>query len=421
MVYDNNPVRYFKNGVQKRAVAHAPGPRLYVSTSLYTKGAQLDDVAFGPSGSSAADPITGSLTQPSAVVVTDSAGNGGNYALAGGAFQVFEGAADVTGLGPVYSMEGATGGLSISIHASSGVYTVSGLLGDSGSAVLRAVYAGVTLDRTYSIAKAKQGVSGGGDQTLLQMIQAESLTSGLKLCLDAADSASYSGSGQSWLDTSGNGYDFFRGATSASEASDPAFFGAPGAKSLNEYWQNDGAGDCFTYDSSVETWMSNLHKDGAKWSLIFVYDPNNSVSEAIVRTFPDGANNAGIQVSHGIGPKQPRTIFVQVLGGSGGLGLLSSFNISSYAGATGWTLVAVSFDETSAAGLKCVVNGVTLPSQSAVISGPAANAAQPMRLFLSSIPTAAKFGALAMWEGIALTTTQLEALMERLNVRYSAY
>ena len=47
----------------------------------------------------------------------------------------------------------------------------------------------------------------------ITMLRRLGLTNGLKLCLDAGDANSYT-SGEPWLDTSGNGYDFNRGTTS---------------------------------------------------------------------------------------------------------------------------------------------------------------------------------------------------------------
>jgi hypothetical protein len=99
------------------------------------------------------------------------------------------------------------------------------------------------------------------------------LTTNLRLCLDAGDAASYPGSGQSWLDRSGGGYDFFLGTTSGADATDPVFNGTAGRKSSNEYWTPSG-GDLFTYDSANESWMTALHQAGAQFTIaMWVYDP----------------------------------------------------------------------------------------------------------------------------------------------------
>ena len=95
------------------------------------------------------------------------------------------------------------------------------------------------------------------------------VTSNLELVLDVGDSTSYTG-GQSWADLSGNGYNFYRGATSAAQASDPTFNGTAGNLSSSEYWSFDG-GDYFTYDSANETWMNNLHKDNASFTILMTF------------------------------------------------------------------------------------------------------------------------------------------------------
>lgn len=114
------------------------------------------------------------------------------------------------------------------------------------------------------------------NRTLIQIITDLSLTTNLKLCLDAGDSASYS-SGQKWLDTSGGGYDFFRGADGGSSTDDPTFNGSAGGLSSAEFWSSDG-GDFFTYDTTIEAWMDNLHQDGATFTVFAVGTPDADAS-----------------------------------------------------------------------------------------------------------------------------------------------
>ena len=112
-----------------------------------------------------------------------------------------------------------------------------------------------------------------GNETLYQIIDGLGLTTNLKVCLDAGDSASYDPSVQqvSWLDTSGNGQDFFRGQSSLTpQSSDPVFNGSAGGLSSNEYWSFDGT-KYFTYDTTNETWMTSLHKDNAVGSFVVMF------------------------------------------------------------------------------------------------------------------------------------------------------
>ena len=100
---------------------------------------------------------------------------------------------------------------------------------------------------------------------LYDAIVAASLTTNLQLCLDAGDPASWPGSGTKWLDRSGNGYDFFLGTDGTTAA--PTFVGPAGNR--QSYWLFNGS-SYFTYDTTNETWMQNLHKNNAVLSSIEV-------------------------------------------------------------------------------------------------------------------------------------------------------
>lgn len=112
------------------------------------------------------NPIVGTLTNESVVVATANDGTGGVFTNAGGTFKVFDGVTDKTGNAAVTYSVASSSGVSISI-ASTGVYTVTAMSADNGSATLRAVYSGVTVDKVYNIAKSKAGVIGvnGVDST----------------------------------------------------------------------------------------------------------------------------------------------------------------------------------------------------------------------------------------------------------------
>lgn len=109
--------------------------------------------------------VVGYLTNEATVVATANDGTGGNYSGAGGTFKVYSGLSDVTGTAVTYSIPSSSG-VVISI-ATSGVYTVTATTADTGTATLRAVYNGVTIDKVYSISRSKAGTSGtsGDDAT----------------------------------------------------------------------------------------------------------------------------------------------------------------------------------------------------------------------------------------------------------------
>lgn len=141
----------------------APGATAYAKVQVDWDG--FTDVVQVVKLKDGAGNITGYLTNESTVVATAANGTGGNYANAGGTFKVFDGLVDKTGTaGPVTYSIPSSSGVVISI-AATGVYTVTNATADNGTATLRAVYGGVTIDKVYSISKSKAGVDGtdGGD------------------------------------------------------------------------------------------------------------------------------------------------------------------------------------------------------------------------------------------------------------------
>lgn len=126
--------------------------------------------APGAPGAPGQNAISGFLTNEAHTVATAADGSGGSYASAGGTFQVLNGTTDVTASASfsVVSSSGITG---LTIN-SSGVYALTGTTADLGTAVLRAVFSGVTIDRVYSISRSRQGAQGtpGADATLLTLL-----------------------------------------------------------------------------------------------------------------------------------------------------------------------------------------------------------------------------------------------------------
>ena len=101
---------------------------------------------------------TGLLSAPSVSVAADSAGAVGSFAGAGGSFRVFRGSAEVTS-SSAFSVQSSSG-VTISINPTTGVYSVSAMSADTGTATLRATCDGATVDQVYTIAKARAGVNG---------------------------------------------------------------------------------------------------------------------------------------------------------------------------------------------------------------------------------------------------------------------
>lgn len=130
-------------------VPTASGGVAYSATNPATNG--LAAVAGGLA-------VTGYLTNASHTVAADLAGTVASFSSAGGAFKVSSGTSDVTS-SAAFSVVSSTG-VAVAIGATTGLYTVSAMSADSGTATLRAVYSGVTVDLIYSIAKARAGATG---------------------------------------------------------------------------------------------------------------------------------------------------------------------------------------------------------------------------------------------------------------------
>jgi hypothetical protein len=90
--------------------------------------------------------------------------------------------------------------------------------------------------------------------------------------VDAGDTNSYPGTGQTLADLSGNANDFWLGSTSAVEASDPTWHGSANGLSANEYFQHDG-GDWCRSKAANPAAIDALHKANAVFTILALIDP----------------------------------------------------------------------------------------------------------------------------------------------------
>lgn len=112
----------------------------------------------GTPGSNGQNSVVGYLTNESHTVSTLADGSGGSYSSAGGDFKVFDGLTEVNS-GVAFSVVATSGitGMAIGID---GVYSLTGMTTDAGTATLRAVLGAVTIDKVYSISRSKTGARG---------------------------------------------------------------------------------------------------------------------------------------------------------------------------------------------------------------------------------------------------------------------
>jgi len=249
------------------------------------------------------------------------------------------------------------------------------------------------------------------DKNVYEIATGLGLSSGLKLALDAGAASSYA-SGQSWLDLTANGYDFFRGSTGSTESTDPTFNGSSGGLSLSEYWSSDG-GDYFTYDSSNETWMNKLHKNNAKYSILvgLYHGDTLGIPYALFVTQNAGGNSVGISVwiqNYGL-------IWRWGNGTSGGSKGHNTISNDRY------TIAGVSVDESSATGGWAMANGDFTNFNPTYTSPSTASSAATLSIGsfegLYPMPSAAKYYFVLAWEGVALSKSQMTAAYNALRLR----
>jgi len=102
--------------------------------------------------------VTGYLTNEAVAVAADSAGSVASFAGASGAFKVSAGAVDVT-TSATFSLV-TSSNLTATINASTGAYSATAMAADLGTATFRASYGGVTVDKVFTVTKARAGVNG---------------------------------------------------------------------------------------------------------------------------------------------------------------------------------------------------------------------------------------------------------------------
>lgn len=256
--------------------------------------------------------------------------------------------------------------------------------------------------------------------SLIAILQGLNLTTNLKLVLDAGDKDSAPSSATSWLDRSGNGYDFFRGTTSGADATDPTFNGTVGNLSGSEYWSFDG-GDYFRYDTTNETWMQNIHKDNAKFTMIGWVTTVAGAAHGICGTRGAVAGNTGYvifkQASGG-----NNLIFTVSNAGTSVLTLTMTAALLDTAGP--WYFVAVSVDEAVGAnGAITQINSTQELFTSTYVSPASGNASFTHEIAArgnGDTPwgNTERMGMIAMWEGVALTAANLNAIFNATRGRY---
>lgn len=104
--------------------------------------------------------VSGYLTNESITLAADASGNVISFATATGTFKMFEGTVDVTATS-TFALT-ASSGITATINAATGVYSVTAMSASTGSATFTGTYNGTTINKILSVAKSQEGASGSG-------------------------------------------------------------------------------------------------------------------------------------------------------------------------------------------------------------------------------------------------------------------
>ena len=253
-------------------------------------------------------------------------------------------------------------------------------------------------------------------QTLMEALTASGLTANLKIALDAGDAASWPGSGTKWLDTSGNGYDFFLGADGSATATDPTFNGASGGKSASEYWGFDG-GDYFTYDSANEAWMETLHKDNAIFSFCCWISLGTAAATQVFWATNSTTSDVGCLY------RTTASGFPLFLVGTASPSIIDTSALGPPTDGT-WAFLGMSIDESiGASGAFHYFNG-SVETWTSTFNGPSASSALgPLRSGAtvgagSRLTSGSRLAQFAMWQGAKLSTADFDAIYAATRTRF---
>jgi hypothetical protein len=244
------------------------------------------------------------------------------------------------------------------------------------------------------------------------------LSANLRLCMDAGDAASLPAASNKWLDLSGNGYDFFRGTTNGADATDPTINGTAGQRSSGEYLSFDG-GDLLTYDAVNETWVQNLHKDSALFTLAtWLYPGSIGTNMGLFGTSGNNANNVGIDFNL----TSTGTINMVVRNGSGVNSLALPGAGAGLLNVTAWNFCAISINEAAGTSV-CFVNGGASAPNSTYTSPSASNASFTAQIGTrgnNALPVVngSRLAAFVAWEGRFLSVEEINALFAASRGRF---
>lgn len=136
------------------------------SYAISLQGIKGTDGGIGPQGPPGVDGkevFSGYLSNDSILVPANNAGTVTDFSKANGTFTTFLGQVQLTS-GVVYSLV-SNSGLTSTINATTGAYSVTAISADTATATYKAVYNGITIQKILIVTKAKQGPTGATGAT----------------------------------------------------------------------------------------------------------------------------------------------------------------------------------------------------------------------------------------------------------------
>lgn len=133
------------------------------SYAISLQGAAGTDGKQGPPGVDGKEVFSGYLSNDSILLPANSAGTVTDFTKANGTFTTFLGQVQLTS-GVTYSLV-SNSGLTSTINATTGAYSVTAISADTATATYKAVYNGITIQKILIVAKAKQGPTGATGTT----------------------------------------------------------------------------------------------------------------------------------------------------------------------------------------------------------------------------------------------------------------
>ncbi|MGE8942706.1 hypothetical protein ACO2I3_12395 [Leptospira interrogans] len=273
-----------------------------------------------------------------------------------------------------------------------------------------------------------QGFMGAGDgidpNSFIGILTNLGLTSGLKICLDAGDINSYNPgiNSQVLYDTSGNDHHFYLGQNESISnppfGNDPVYYGTPGGLSAGEYFAREGiSGPMLRLAQSNPAWLNTFHKNGAVFTIVSWWWKGSG--GALAAFGNSGAAGTGTGFSAGTSGGTHR---FRVLNNS--VEALEHVGHSQTAGR--WMMESIAINENGGAGACSVglnkshttFNGnytspATGDASYTFEIGARGNAANP-------IDTNSRFALFAVWDGVKLTTSQLDDIYDAIYARHYA-